>query len=76
MLKKHSRKHIGRRLLDERKRKREQAEMEMELTEQEKCKLEEKNTLDDDMSSNHNPNTTVCVLYKNRRMTWIYLQIS
>ncbi len=63
-LKKHSRKHIGRRLLDERKRKREQAEMEMELTEQEKSKLEEKNTLDD-MSSNHNPNTTVCVLYKN-----------
>ncbi len=63
-LKKHSRQHIGRRLLDERKRKREQAEMEMELTEQEKSKLEEKNTLDD-MSSNHNPNTTVCFLYKN-----------
>ncbi len=40
--------------------------MEMELTEQEKSKWEEKKMLDDEMStSNHNPNTTVCVLYKN-----------
>ncbi|XP_016108297.1 uncharacterized protein [Sinocyclocheilus grahami] len=58
-LKKHSRKHIGRRLHDEKKRRREQAKMEMELKEQEKRKWEEKKRLDDEMStSNHNPNTT------------------
>uniref|UniRef100_A0A8C2DT44 C2H2-type domain-containing protein n=1 Tax=Cyprinus carpio TaxID=7962 RepID=A0A8C2DT44_CYPCA len=57
-LKKHSRKHIGRRLQDEKKRRREQAVMEMELEEQEKRRSEEKERLDDKMStSNHNPNT-------------------
>ncbi|XP_058626100.1 zinc finger protein Xfin isoform X1 [Onychostoma macrolepis] len=57
-LKKHSRKHIGRRLQDEKKRRREQAKMEMELTEREKSKWEEKKTLDEMSKSNHNPNTT------------------
>uniref|UniRef100_A0A8C1ZZY7 Zgc:66474 n=1 Tax=Cyprinus carpio TaxID=7962 RepID=A0A8C1ZZY7_CYPCA len=57
-LKKHSRKHIGRRLHDEKKRRREQAKMEMELKEKEKRKLEEKKRLDDMSTSNNKPNTT------------------
>ncbi|XP_016342440.1 uncharacterized protein LOC107689064 isoform X2 [Sinocyclocheilus anshuiensis] len=58
-LKKHSRKHVGRRLQDEKKMRREQALMETKLEEQEKRRSEEKERLDDKMStSNHNPNKT------------------
>ncbi|XP_016406996.1 uncharacterized protein LOC107739408 [Sinocyclocheilus rhinocerous] len=68
-LKKHSRKHVGRRLQDEKKMRREQALMETKLEEQEKRRSEEKERLDDKMStSNHDPNTAVCVLYKNLKI--------
>ncbi|XP_052400465.1 zinc finger protein 236 isoform X4 [Carassius gibelio] len=53
-LKKHSRTHVGHKLQNEKKRKR--ALMEMELEEQER-RSEEKERLDDKMSSNHNPST-------------------
>ncbi|XP_052400451.1 uncharacterized protein LOC127947391 isoform X2 [Carassius gibelio] len=55
-LKKHSRTHVGHKLQNEKKRKR--ALMEMELEEQER-RSEEKERLDDKMSSNHNPSTAM-----------------
>ncbi|XP_059413844.1 zinc finger protein Xfin-like isoform X2 [Carassius carassius] len=58
-LKKHSRKHIGHKLQNEKKRKRAQALMETELEEQETRRSEGKERLDDKMSSNHNPNTAM-----------------
>ncbi|KAL0198055.1 hypothetical protein M9458_006595, partial [Cirrhinus mrigala] len=58
-LKKHSRKHIGHKIHDVRKRKREQALMERKLREQEERRREESDRLEAKMStSNHNPNTT------------------
>ncbi|XP_048064460.1 uncharacterized protein zgc:66474 isoform X2 [Megalobrama amblycephala] len=57
-LKKHSRKHIGRRLQDEKKRKREQALREDEILEQAGMIREEKDDNDKTSTSNHNLNTT------------------
>ncbi|XP_043090569.1 uncharacterized protein zgc:66474 isoform X3 [Puntigrus tetrazona] len=56
-LKKHSRKHIGHRLQDEKKRKREQVGM--TIKKKEETKWEGKKRLDDEMpTNNHNPNAT------------------
>ncbi|KAK2916151.1 hypothetical protein Q8A67_000525 [Cirrhinus molitorella] len=58
-LKKHSKKHVGHKIHDVRKRKREQALMELKLREEEERRQEESERLDAKMStSNHNPNTT------------------
>lgn len=67
-LKKHSRKHIGRRLHDEKKRKREQTLREKKLLEQTAMQKEEDNN---DKTSNHKLNT-VCVF---GRMIQIHLYI-
>ncbi|XP_051742249.1 gastrula zinc finger protein xFG20-1 [Ctenopharyngodon idella] len=58
-LKKHSRKHIGRRLQDEKKRKKEQALREKEILEQAGMRREEKDNNDKTPTSNHNLNTTL-----------------
>ncbi|XP_050961781.1 uncharacterized protein LOC127162905 isoform X3 [Labeo rohita] len=58
-LKKHSRKHVGKKIHDVRKRKREQALMETKLREQEQRRREESERLEAKMStSNRNSNTT------------------
>ncbi|XP_073697905.1 uncharacterized protein [Garra rufa] len=58
-LKKHSRKHVGRKIHDVRKRKREQALLEMKLKDEEEKRRQESERLKAKMStSNHNPNTT------------------
>ncbi|XP_026063761.1 uncharacterized protein LOC113046886 isoform X2 [Carassius auratus] len=58
-LKKHSKKHVGYMLKDEKKRRRVQTKMETELKEKEKRKWEGKKRLDDELSaSNKKTNTT------------------